>query len=321
MCFIPDGHSDCRSMTSKVEDSATPKVCIDGGDQPDTPAQNMTQLSQAWKLSIPIQGAKKLLVLDVNGFLVASYKKMDKTRPRNIEHGVVGGNHVFKRPFCESFLQFCFENFHVGIWSSVRAVNVHKAVDFVCKEMKDKLAFIMHQTDCTDTGLKAPKNRFQPLFLKELTKVWTSFRPGEFNPSNTLLVDDSPYKALRNPPFTAIHPETYTHNTDDNFLSGPLQVYLEGLRDAANVQQFVRDNPIGVPAITAESQHWNLYRKIVTVDNLSLDFQNLVIPTQEARINSINTSISLMSRKDSVHIQMRSPQASSRITEEECDPA
>jgi hypothetical protein len=37
------------------------------------------------------------------------------------------------------------------------------------------------------------------MFLKELSKLWAIFKLGEHGPSNCLLVDDSPYKAPKNP--------------------------------------------------------------------------------------------------------------------------
>jgi hypothetical protein len=60
---------------------------------------------------------------------------------------------------------------------------------------------------CTATGLYTVENNSKPLVLKELKKLWDKeeepddlpWQQGEFSPSNTLLVDDSPYKALRNP--------------------------------------------------------------------------------------------------------------------------
>ena len=48
--------------------------------------------------------------------------------------------------------------------------------------------------------------------LKELRKLWQKEDPdlpweqGDYSPSNTLLVDDSPYKALRNPVFVETPP-------------------------------------------------------------------------------------------------------------------
>ena len=62
-------------------------------------------------------------------------------------------------------------------------------------------------SQCTFTGHKTLENMHKPLVLKELRKLWNKEDPdlpwedGDYSASNTLLVDDSPYKALRNPVF------------------------------------------------------------------------------------------------------------------------
>ena len=61
------------------------------------------------------------------------------------------------------------------------------------------------QSHCTRTGVNTIENKRKPLVLKELRKVWEKVEPGlpfekgEYDETNTLLLDDSPYKALRNP--------------------------------------------------------------------------------------------------------------------------
>ncbi|GJM99692.1 hypothetical protein PR202_ga16817 [Eleusine coracana subsp. coracana] len=131
----------------------------------------------------------------------------------------------------------------------------------------------MDMSKCTFTGHKVIGDKYKPLVLKELKKLWNKEDPnlpweqGEFSPSNTLLVDDSPYKALCNPPYTAIFPQPYSYiNQKDDFSLGPggdLRVYLERLAAADDVQDFVRDNPFGQPFITESDPKWNFYAKIV----------------------------------------------------------
>ena len=64
---------------------------------------------------------------------------------------------------------------------------------------------LQDQSHCTPTGLNTLENECKPLVLKELRKVWEKVEPdlpferGEYDETNTLLLDDSPYKALRNP--------------------------------------------------------------------------------------------------------------------------
>ena len=68
-----------------------------------------------------------------------------------------------------------------------------------------RLRSVTDLSKCTCTGLNTLENKVKLLVLKELKKLWDKEEPdlpwqqGEFSHSNTLLVDDSPYKALRNP--------------------------------------------------------------------------------------------------------------------------
>ncbi|KAJ7568964.1 hypothetical protein O6H91_01G054900 [Diphasiastrum complanatum] len=121
-----------------------------------------------------------------------------------------------------------------------------------------------HQEQCTNTGLKDPNNKFKPMFLKELSKLWTKLKPelpweeGEYGPTNTLLVDDTPYKAICNPPYTAIFPMSYTANSRaDDFLVGQLKSYLQQLLCAMDVQRFVKENSFGQPHVSPQSPLWN----------------------------------------------------------------
>ncbi|CAK7355727.1 unnamed protein product [Dovyalis caffra] len=89
---------------------------------------------------------------------------------------------------------------------------------------------------------------------------------GDYSESNTLLLDDSPYKALLNPAHTAIFPYPYHfQNRNDNSLGagGDLRVYLEELAAADNVQEFVEHHPFGQQAISERSANWGFYLKAI----------------------------------------------------------
>ncbi|WCJ19017.1 Haloacid dehalogenase-like hydrolase (HAD) superfamily protein [Euphorbia peplus] len=212
---------------------------------------------------------KKLLILDLNGLLADIVIHSERERKADI---VISKKAVFRRPFCHDFLQFCFEKFNVGIWSSRIRKNVDMVVNFLMADSRHKLLFCWDQSHCTNTGFKTLENRGKPLVLKELKKLWDKlvdglpWNKGDYNESNTLLLDDSPYKALRNPANTAIFPYPYVHSdTGDSSLGpgGDLRVYLEKLAEAQNVQEFIAHNPFGQPAITESSGKWSFYKKIV----------------------------------------------------------
>ncbi|KAL4586893.1 hypothetical protein LXL04_011540 [Taraxacum kok-saghyz] len=170
---------------------------------------------------------------------------------------------VFKRPHLDSFWEFCFERFNVGIWSTKHYDNLLRVVQFLLPTFEEKLLFIWDGSRSTKTKIYTIDNK-KPIEFKYLRKFWESNGPckfwvkGYFNESNTLLVDDSPYKAFLNhvslsssffvshylshyqllililfklQKNTAIFPPSYNHKGEgDNFL-GELCFGLWNLRD------------------------------------------------------------------------------------------
>ncbi|KAG6554870.1 hypothetical protein Mapa_003453 [Marchantia paleacea] len=216
---------------------------------------------------------------------------------------------VYKRTGCEDFVQFCLDNFVVGVWSSAREHNVVSLVEYTFKEAKDKLAFVWHQTHCTDTKLKHPENKKKPVFLKELSKLWDKTEPdlpwgkGDFGPTNTVLIDDSPYKALRNPPHTGIFPATYKATyPEDNYLAGELRNYLEGLVDAADVQVYLEKHPIGMPSLDHGDEHYLFFSSVKDSTEIPASpGQPPASPKQEEKVVAVanNVGESLLSLPDS----------------------
>ncbi|XVF49941.1 hypothetical protein PTKIN_Ptkin04bG0056700 [Pterospermum kingtungense] len=211
---------------------------------------------------------KKLLVLDLNGILVDVVQKPDGLRP-NFR---VSKKAVFKRPFCGDFLNFCFSTFNVAIWSSRTYKNVKKLVHRLMPKRKCNLLFCWHRRQCTVTRFKTIEDKKKPIVLKELRKVWEkhegnlTWGKGEYDESNTLLLDDSPYKALRNPVNTAVFPYPFQYKDAGDSSLGPdgdIRKYLEGLAAAENVQKYVEQNPFGQPAITESNPHWDFYSQII----------------------------------------------------------
>ncbi|KAL7114836.1 hypothetical protein ACP275_04G146500 [Erythranthe tilingii] len=221
-------------------------------------------------VNVATYAGKKLLVLDVNGLLVDinSYVPYDYD-----PDDIILKKAVFKRPYCDDFLRFCFERFNVGVWSSRTKRNIEPILDFLLGKDKCKLLFCWDQSHCTNTGYYTVEKRYKPLLLKKLKKLWEKFDPdlpwerGLYNATNTLLLDDTPYKALSNPRYTAIFPYSYRfRNLGDNSLAGPggdIRTYLEGLATAENVQEYVEQNPFGQRAITERNLSWRYYLKVI----------------------------------------------------------
>ncbi|VAH30972.1 unnamed protein product [Triticum turgidum subsp. durum] len=256
----------CRTGTVKVTGSMGYSIC-----ESEVTAKNVVQDMYSPGGSLVRFQRKKLLILDLNGLLADITPIHRNSRDSRLAHAKVRGKYVFIRPYHDDFLRFCFQNFELGVWSSRMKVNVDDVVDILMKDLRRHLLFCWDASHCTATKCNTLENQCKPLVLKELKKLWNKEDPdlpweqGEFSPSNTLLVDDSPYKALCNPPHTAIFPQPYSyHNRTDNSLGpgGDLRVYLENLAAADDVQRYVQEHPFGQPFITESDPNWDFYAKI-----------------------------------------------------------
>ncbi|KAJ4832895.1 hypothetical protein Tsubulata_026355 [Turnera subulata] len=219
--------------------------------------------------------SKKLLVLDLGGILCDRvFNKNCASIPERPPDSSNGSFLVYKRPYCEEFIRFCFERFELGIWSSAKRHNLMHALDCVMAEHRSKLLFVWGQDECTNSGFYTLENKAKPIFLKELTKLWESkdsnlsWPAGKFSSANTLLIDDQPYKALLNPPHTGIFPAAYNVKDENDEALGPdgeLWRFLDGLVEAADVTSYVEGHPFGQPSITAAHPDWGFYSNIINV--------------------------------------------------------
>ncbi|CAJ2669122.1 unnamed protein product [Trifolium pratense] len=218
---------------------------------------------------------KKLLVIDLNGLLAdIVFPPPNHAKP----DAFVARKALFTRPFYHEFLNFCFERFDVAVWSSRLKKNVDIVIDYMMGDMKQKLIFCWDLSHCTETSFTTLENRHKPLVFKDLRKIWEKYDPnlpwekGYYNDSNTLLLDDSPYKALLNPPWNSIFPHTYSYeNQKDNSLAlgGDLRQYLDGLANAESMVKYVGEHPFGQERITERNRFWNFYLNVINSLSLS----------------------------------------------------
>ncbi|XP_076931115.1 uncharacterized protein LOC143596144 isoform X2 [Bidens hawaiensis] len=212
---------------------------------------------------------KKLIILDVNGLLADIVFDLPDDI---IADKYITRRAIFKRPYVDEFLSFCFERFHVGIWSSRFMRNLVPVVNFLLGDLKKQLLFLWDGCNCTDSGVGTLDVQYKNIVVKDLRKIWDEDGPnnkwvkGTFTESNTLLVDDSPYKGLLNPKYTGIFPASYSYmHSDDNLLGpkGELRTYLEGLVAADDVRTYVAQHPFGQGAIDEQSPQWEFYSSVL----------------------------------------------------------
>ena len=181
---------------------------------PPTRPRRRTRTSAAARKQRKHKGTRKhkhLLVLDLNGLLVDRRMSafVDADGTRRAPDAKFGKFFIYNRPHMAAFVEWAFEHFTVGVWSSAQAHNAKSLVNHVWGK-QDKLAFVWGLTGQVHVGaMDRAKPNSKPILLKDLNKLWAIPSYARFGPRNTLLLDDSPYKAAMNPPNCAIHPAEY----------------------------------------------------------------------------------------------------------------
>lgn len=184
--------------------------------------------------SLTVTSPKRLIVLDLNGLLIfrVFHREKDKFKENLNTSEKVNEFYVWKRPHVEAFLDWIFDHFSVGIWSSAMHKNVDALIEWTMgTERRKRLVFEWDQSRCLKED--HPIHKHKPLFLKPLSLVWESFP--EWNESNTLLVDDSPLKAKRNPDHLLFSPPEWSIETEcgkaELDKNGDIRTYLEELHN------------------------------------------------------------------------------------------
>ncbi|CAL5325920.1 unnamed protein product [Camellia sinensis] len=250
---------------------ATERACLAVLNRED----NFVEVSHPSPERLPVACLRrKLLILDLNGLLADIVCPPPKECKADTN---ISRRAIFKRPFCNDFLKFCFERFDVAIWSSRTKKIIDGVVDYLLGDMKCKLLFCWDISHCTGTGFRTLENKHKEVVFKELRKLWEKqdinlpWETGYYNESNTLLLDDSPYKALLNPMHTGIFPYSYNFkDRSDNSLGpeGDLRVYLQDLATAEDFRKYIEEHPFGQVAIDETSSSWAYYRKIISSPSL-----------------------------------------------------
>ena len=157
---------------------------------------------------------KVLVIIDLNGLFfdrvfMRGQSKHNLRKPSSDTDAVVLGSYlVHKRPGLGNFLDFLFANFSVMIWSSARMQNIQRLIDHAFGQRH--FVAIWDQEKCT-VRKPHPTNERKPcLFLKKLQDFWDT--ADAWDQTNTILIDDSPLKAIENPPHTSVHPEEWTRS-------------------------------------------------------------------------------------------------------------
>lgn len=218
-------------------------------------------LALATQPSLPDASSRKLLVLDLNGTLLLrgprSQQRASRFGPKTPRV-----RSVFPRPYIPAFREYLFtpetrEWLDTMVWSSAQPHSVQDMVDCVFGDDSDGLVAVW---DRKSLGLSSAEYHQKTVTTKDLSKPWKflplGFSPAELDSTHdaelessstlhsaltTLLLDDSPHKAMLQP---------YNHVCIPEYDSTRRKLDLDSLAAMAESQSQGYGEESEVPSVT-----------------------------------------------------------------------
>ncbi len=170
----------------------------------------------------------KLLVLDLDETLIYATE-------RNLERDfdfIVGQYFVYKRPYLDEFLKFCFENVEVAVWTSSTESYAAKIIENIF-DFNYQISFFWSRERCTLSFDEEERVNF---YEKKILKV----KKRGYDLNSVIVVDDSPEK-WRSSYGNLVRVKPFFGETDDDELEH-LTIYLEKLKKIENIRKFEKRN-------------------------------------------------------------------------------
>lgn len=162
---------------------------------------------------------EKLLILDLDETLIYA---TDKGLERDCDFKT-SFYFVYKRPFLDEFLSFCFSNFKVAIWTSAGKVFADEIVKVII-EKHGTPEFVWSNKKCTP---RFNPETYEIVETKNLAKVKNKGFPLDL----VIMVDDTPEKLSRNYG-NLVRVKEFTGQKEDS----ELKILIRFLLDLKSVQ-------------------------------------------------------------------------------------
>ena len=158
---------------------------------------------------------KKLLILDIDETLLHSTYEKLKRKPDFLYKA----RNVYLRPGIEVFLDFCFANFEVGVWTSARA----EYARYVLKQLKidDKIIFLRTRKYCIKSN-QWNGFSYDYKYIKDLTTII------DYKIQDMLILDDTPQNIT--PIENSIAIDDYRGGENDNALEMIQRILVDCLK-------------------------------------------------------------------------------------------
>jgi len=171
---------------------------------------------------------RKLLILDLDETLIYATEK----KPEREADFIVGQYFVYKRPFLEPFLEFCFERFEVAIWTTATKLYAEEILRKIVKNHQ-KLKFLWTRERCTYFFDAEARDHY---FVKRMSKL----RRLKYKLESIIVIDDSP-NVWQSSYGNLVRINRFEGDLADNELQ-LLPIYLERLSAVRNVRKIEKRN-------------------------------------------------------------------------------
>lgn len=170
----------------------------------------------------------KLLILDLDETLIHA-SKVPLTRAHDF---VAGPYFVYKRPYLEEFIDFCFRFFKVAVWTSSSQLYAQTIAETLFSQGYS-LEFLFARDRCV--------RRFDPelqsfFYIKDLSKV----KKKGYTLEQIIMLDDTPQKLSRHYGNLVRVKEWLGDESDDELKI--IQPFLLELNKQSNIRQLEKRN-------------------------------------------------------------------------------
>jgi len=172
------------------------------------------------------------------------------TIKKETEYAITNNNLTLIRDYCRDLLDFCFNNFNVGFWSTGTPKHILPIIKNIVPNQENykKINLLLCRTHWDNkqityqnilTKKKYKIVKFNDRLVKSLDFLYThpDFKR-MFNSKNTLLVDDNPDHIGINP-YNSIYIPKYCYENNDTVLL-ELLLWFDQNKDKKNIKDFIK---------------------------------------------------------------------------------
>ncbi|KAJ3218298.1 Cyclic nucleotide-binding domain-containing protein 2, partial [Clydaea vesicula] len=148
---------------------------------------------------------------------------------------------VYLRPYLDAFLYNCSKKFEIAVWTTTNKRNTVTLTNLLVLDIFKPL-FVWSEDECDTVGFGKTKETF-----KDLQRVFEKYP--QFNKNNTIVLDDSVYKASLNEDFNSLHLPSFTvcdpcfNPLDDAALLSVLKYFnVMFFKKTKDVTEFISSN-------------------------------------------------------------------------------